>query len=112
MEFKIEEHDNHAIVVLTGKIMGGPEDVELRGAIQKLIDQDKVRFVLDFAGVNWINSLGLSLCIYALVTARNHGGEVRLAQVPDQVHKLITNCALDQMLMIDDTVEGAVAALK
>ena len=51
--------DGVKVYELKGKIMGGEPATLLRGKVVEDIEAGERKFVLDLAGVDWMNSIGL-----------------------------------------------------
>jgi anti-sigma B factor antagonist len=69
------------------------------------------KVVLDFAGVDWINSTGLGMLIAANGLLRDIDGEMKLAAVNDSVSGLLKMNKLHLVFDIYPTVENAVASM-
>jgi anti-sigma B factor antagonist len=84
-----------AVVTCSGRIVFGEEAAELREQVKQLLAREK-HVVMNLAGVSYIDSGGLGTLVGLYTTARNQGGEIKLANVTQRVHdqlqitKLIT----------------------
>lgn len=67
------------------------------------------RIVIDLAGVSFIDSTGLGALIGALKSARQHGGDLRLARPTDQAKLLLSLTALDRVMKPYASVDEALA---
>ena len=110
---KITERTQDGVVIfeLEGKIMGGDPSTVLRGKVTEALDAGHKKIVLDLAGVDWMNSIGLGLLVSVLNSVKNAGGELRLASI-DKIEKILMITKLVTIFEISDTVEHAVEALK
>ena len=90
MELNHFEKDGVTIIELKGKLMGGPDAVELHNTLHRLVEKGLKNFVLDLKGVDWINSSGLGILISGLTTVRNSGGDLCLAQPGDKIKNILT----------------------
>ena len=110
---KITERTQDGVVIfeLEGKIMGGDPSTVLRGKVTEALDAGHKKIVLDLAGVDWMNSIGLGLLVSVLNSVKNAGGELRLANI-DKIEKILMITKLVTIFEISDTVEHAVEALK
>jgi anti-sigma B factor antagonist len=102
------EENNVVIIEPKGKIMGGPESIELHDLLHELIDAGKKNVVVDLSKVDWMNSSGLGILISGLTTVRRAGGELRLAQVTDKIQSLLTITKLITVFKAYDTIEEAI----
>lgn len=111
---KMTDREINNIVVLEpkGKIMGGPDASLLHDKLYELIESNKKRIVIDLSGVEWMNSTGLGILISSYTTLRNHEGELKLANVTDKIHSLLTITKLVTVFEAHDSVDEAIASFK
>jgi anti-sigma B factor antagonist len=107
MKLTTREENGIVIFEMSGKIMGGEDETVFYGTLQKMINLNKTNFIIDLAGVEWINSLGLGLLISGLTTARNHNGVLRLARVAEKVNSLLVLTKLITVFETYDSIEEA-----
>ncbi len=112
MEFSIDQQDETRIIKASGKIMGEPDEASLVEAVHGLIDQGHTNVVMDLSKVTWMNSIGIGMCISALVSLRNKGGDFRLAGACDVVTSLMKKCRINQVFKCFDSVDEAVASFR
>ena len=103
---------NVTVIELQGKLMGGPDAVELRETLHTLVDKNVKNFVLDLKGVDWINSSGLGILISGLTTVRNNGGDLCLAQPGEKIKNILTITKLSSVFNSFDVLDDAVASFK
>ena len=89
MNYTIFEQDEVVILSLAGKIMGGPEASEINGKINQLMDDGKLKIVIDLGEVDWMNSSGLGILIDAVTVLKNNNGALRLVNVSDRINNLL-----------------------
>ena len=104
--------DGVTIIELKGKLMGGPDAVELHNTLHRLVEKDVKNFVLDLKDVDWINSSGLGILISSLTTVRNNGGNLCLAQAGDKIKNILTITKLSSVFNSFDILDDAVASFK
>ncbi len=111
---KISERVVNGVVVLelSGKIMGGPDATVLNDKLHELIESGKTKVVADLVNVNWMNSSGLGILIGGLTTMRNHGGDLKLANITDRIQSLLMITKLLTVFETFDTIDKAVASFK
>jgi len=73
--------------------MGGKDEEIFLKKINDLIDNGFVNVILDLLEVDWMNSRGLGMCISAMTSLRNWGGDLKLANVVGQTRELIEKMA-------------------
>ena len=107
---KLNDYEKEGVSVLEpkGKIMGGPDATLLHEKLHDLIDQGKLKVVIDLGGVDWMNSTGLGILISGLTTLRNNNGELKLANVTDKIQSLLTITKLVTVFEAFDSIEDAV----
>jgi anti-sigma B factor antagonist len=97
MALKISTHEAGGVTVVScsGRIVFGEEAADLRDVVKSLLQRTK-QIVIDLRGVTYIDSGGLGTLVGLYTSARNVGGEIKLANLTQRVHdqlqitKLIT----------------------
>jgi anti-sigma B factor antagonist len=112
MELYIVEKDAGGVTILSlaGRVTLGDESSKLRSTIKQLLTQGKKRLVLDLSKVSYVDSAGLGTLVAAYTSARNEGGEIRLAGVTQNFGELLNITKLVTVFRVHDTVEDAVEA--
>ena len=108
MNFLVTEKEGIVILSLKGKIMGGPEATEINDKINQLLDEKKLKIVIDLENVEWMNSSGLGILISTITLLRNNNGALRLINVSEKIKNLLKITKLDTVFKIFDTYELAV----
>ena len=111
MKFADSLQDDVVIFEISGKIMGGEETTMFHGRIHEYITQNKKKFVIDLAKVEWMNSVGLGMLISALTTVKNAGGRLMLANITT-IKSVLTITRLINVFEHFDSRADAFAALK
>jgi anti-anti-sigma factor len=95
-----------AIARLTGRLdIASAADVKRQfGAT---VTDGGAQLVVDLQGVTYIDSSGLSALVSGLRTARQAGGDLRIAEAGDQPSALFVLTSLDQVFRLYPTVEEA-----
>ena len=97
MTLKMETRVTEGVTVVscTGRIVFGDEATALRENLKKQLAGTK-KVVMNLSGVSYIDSGGLGTMVGLYTSARNAGGEIKLANLTQRVHdqlqitKLIT----------------------
>ena len=97
-----------AVFALDGDALGGPDGTALHEGVRALAAPAHV--VVDLGGVRYVNSSGLGMLLGALTTARDAGGDLRLAAVPARVATLLTVTRLDGVFQSFPTAGEAAAS--
>ena len=108
MKTKIKIVDDVAVIILKGKLMGGPETEECHRQIKEAISQGINKAAIDLSGAEWINSLGMGMLMACYVSLANKGGELRLAGETEKTKSLLHMTKLNTIFKSYETVEQAV----
>ena len=85
----------------------GPRPTCPRRARRGVADR---RFVIDFTNTGYIDSSGLGALVTMSKQVREHGGELRIAGLNDDLRALFELTKLDTLFTISDTADQALAA--
>jgi len=99
-----------AIVRCRGRIVFGQEVDELRLSVLSLLKETN-RVVLDLGGIEQIDSEGLAALVGLFISARNRGGELKLADLSPKCRELLRVTRLDEVFRIYKSVDEAIASL-
>lgn len=110
MALKEQMFGDVAVIELKGKLMGGPETTEIHSKVKELVANGVTKVVADVSKVTWMNSTGLGALMGAMTTLRNANGDLKLAQITENVENLFIITKLINIFDTFDTVEEAVAA--
>ncbi|MGA8182432.1 MAG: STAS domain-containing protein [Terriglobia bacterium] len=102
-----KEVDGVTVLALAGRVTLGDESSQLRSTIKELLKQGKKRLVLDLSKVTYIDSAGLGTLVAAYTSARNEGGDIRLANVTERFGELLNITKLVTIFSVHDSVEDA-----
>lgn len=103
------EDEAVAIIHLKGRLTM-VSTAELRALVTDTVGDGRNRIVVDLSDTDFIDSSGLGALIAGLKTARQAGGDLRIACPTEQVEMILKLTNLDRVLRPYDTVEGAVGA--
>jgi anti-sigma B factor antagonist len=81
----------------------------LRRAITDQVERGNVRLVVDLGDVDFIDSSGLGALIGGLKTARQAGGDLRIARPNEQVRLVLQLTNVERILVPYDEVRSAFA---
>ena len=65
-------------------------EADLKDAVRRQLDAGRTHLVLDLARVPYVDSCGLGTIVQAYVSARRVGGSVRVSNINQRVHQLLT----------------------
>ncbi len=79
----------------------------LRAAVDETVRDGVSRIVVDLSDTSFVDSSGLGALVGGLKTARQAGGDLRIAGAPEQVRTVLALTNLDRVLTPHDSVEDA-----
>ena len=112
MDYSVSEQDDVIIISLNGKIMGGPEATEINEKFNQLIDNKKLKIVIDLNNVEWMNSSGLGILIGAVSLFRNNNGQLRIINVSERIQNLLKITKLAGIFETSSSLEEAISSFK
>lgn len=83
---------------------------KLDEALAPLTSQQQPRIIVDFTGVDFLDSSGLGVLVKALKRVRDHDGTLRLVVTSDRIAKVFRVTGLDAVIPLYDTLPDALAA--
>ena len=93
-----------------GAVKGGNGAGLLRSRLKEVLNNGDTQLVMDLSRVGFVDSAGLGALVAALTTARNQGGNVKLARVARQFREQLTVTKLVTVFELYDSVEDALRA--
>jgi anti-sigma B factor antagonist len=107
----IEQMDDYALVVLAGRITLGSSLSLVESQIRSLINGGAFKLVFDLTGVEFVDSAGLGMLVYAYGSLASKGGVLRLCGVGPRVQSLLELTKTNTILTVDATRADSLAAL-
>lgn len=107
IEFSTEHRpDGSAVVSTTGRLdmVAAPQ---LRALVSETVAGGSPRVVVDLEGTSFIDSSGLGALIAGLKTARQSGGDLRIARPGEQVRMVLELTQMHTVLRPYASVEAA-----
>jgi anti-anti-sigma factor len=114
MPLKIEQRQagpRVMVIALAGRVMLGGEGAEIESLVQKGLQEGRLHFVFDLAGVTHIDSTGIGRFISSLNKTRAVGGSLRMAGASGQVRDAFHVTRLDTVFKFFEDVESALQGL-
>ncbi|HSK71920.1 MAG TPA: STAS domain-containing protein [Pyrinomonadaceae bacterium] len=107
---KITERQNGLITILDldGKIKLGEGSAELHKELGLLVEKGEKNILLNLANVSHIDSSGLGELVTGYNTLQKTGGELKLFNLSDKVHGLMT---VTRLLTVFDIYENEAEAV-
>jgi anti-sigma B factor antagonist len=82
---------------------------ELKERLTGLVNEGRVKLVLDLSVVDFLDSTGLGMIVSALKRARTHGGDLSIVCTESRITRLFEITGLDKALTVLPSVDAAVA---
>jgi anti-sigma B factor antagonist len=77
------------VLDLSGRITLGEASALLRSTIRELLEEQRLRILVNLGDINYIDSSGIGELVGAYTTVRNRGGELKLLNLTKKVHDLL-----------------------
>ena len=100
--------DDVLVIGLSGKIIGGPELIEVKDVFKKAVEQDRLKVLLDLGKVSWMDSSGLGVIVSGHTTLSRAGGALRILNATKKIHELFI---ITKLITIFDTFTDEQEAL-
>lgn len=107
MDFEQKDMGEVTILKPVGDLMGGPEATRFNERVNQLLDEGKLKVVVDLSAVKRLNSSGLGILIKALTSFKQNGGVLKLAGATNTVQNLLAITKLDTIFETYDSTEAA-----
>jgi anti-sigma B factor antagonist len=96
------------ILQLSGRIVLGDGAAELRACMNDLVDEARLKFLLDLRNVTYIDSFGVGVIAAKYVSVRRKGGDVKLLRLSPRSQHVMQ---ISGLLKIFESYEEEPAAL-
>jgi anti-sigma B factor antagonist len=103
--------DGVAVIELTGDVTAACES-ELMDAYREAGRAEIRGIVLDFTGLDYMNSSGIGLLVTLLVRARREGRQISAYGLSDHYRQIFELTRLDEVISVHDDEDGAVVAAR
>ncbi len=106
MEMTFRNHESYAEVMAPTRLnmVSAPK---VRTFVSEVVASGSSRIVMNMAGTTFMDSSGLGALIGCLKAARQAGGDLRIAEVQDQVKMVLELTSMDRVLTSYASVEQA-----
>jgi anti-sigma B factor antagonist len=110
-KLRIDERraDDVTILTLSGEMRLDDGDLAFRRKIHELVDQGRVRIIVDLNAVTSIDSSGVGMMAAKLKTVRESGGDLRLLHLNARGQRLFT---LAKLRTAFETFDDEAAAIR
>ena len=101
-------HDDITVLTISGKMMIDAKSSDLHKYVKELITKNQTNIVIDLGKVTWLASVGLGAILASYTSAKNAGGDLKLARSTRKIRSVLIFTQLIQILEDYDTVQEAV----
>ena len=101
-------HGDVTVLVLSGEMLVDDGDLALRQRVHELIEQGRVKILIDLASVTHIDSAGVGMMVAKQKTVRDHGGDVKLLNLTSRSQRLL---ALMKIVSVFEAFDDEAAAV-
>ncbi len=112
MKITTRASGNCTILELDGKLVLGPETMELRNAVREAAKNNSRKIVLNLRKVTYIDSCGLGELVSSYSHVRSQGGNLVLLDPPDRIMSLLILTKLETVFEIFKDEQSAIADSK
>jgi anti-sigma B factor antagonist len=107
LRLHVTRRPNLAVIRCQGRIVFGQDVDELRLTVLSLLKETN-HLILQLAGIEQIDSEGLAALVGLFISARNRGGELKLAELSPKSRELMRVTRLDEVF---DTYKSETEAI-
>jgi anti-sigma B factor antagonist len=107
MAYTFSEKDGVQILKVDN-LLNPLDNQEIIRAVEDKIETSFTEFVVDLDEMDFMNSIGLTFLISILTRSRNAGGDVAIANLSDNIKKILLITRLNSAFSIYENVEDAV----
>ena len=106
MSFSVTTRGDVCIVEVEGQLIVGNRQ-ELKQKVLDELERGEKKFLIDFSQTGYIDSSGLGVLVSLAKKMREMGGDLRLANLNDDLQTLFELTKLDTLFQISETRERA-----
>lgn len=109
MKFDVQNQNGITVIDVEGQLIVGNRQ-ELKQQVLQELEGGARKFLIDFANTGYIDSSGLGVLVSLSKKIREQGGELRLANLNDDLRTLFELTKLDTLFQISDGRDEALAS--
>jgi anti-sigma B factor antagonist len=99
------------IMMVTGDItLGKGGDVLLKDKVRSLLQQGRLKLLIDLGGVSYLDSTGLGELVQAYATTKTKGGSLKLLRLTKRIKDLLAITKLATVFESFDSEADAIAS--
>jgi anti-sigma B factor antagonist len=108
MDIKERVVDGVSVLDISGKIVLGEGDVQIKERIKSLLADGQKKILLNLADVSYIDSAGLGSLISSYATVKREGGQLKLVNLTKRVQDLL---AITKLITVFETFDDEKEAI-
>jgi anti-sigma B factor antagonist len=112
LEIRQRHIDDVTILDLIGKITIGEGSLQMRDAVNRLLDAGRKQIVLNLEGVAYMDSSGIGELVSRHTTTKNQGGKLKLLKLPKKIKDLLMITRLLTVFEIHEDEQAAVESFR
>ena len=109
MDIKERVVDGVSVLDLSGKIVLGEGDGQVRDRIKDLLADGQRKILLNLGDVTYIDSAGLGALISSYTTTKREGGSLKLMNLTKRIQDLL---AITKLITVFDTFDTEAEAVE
>ncbi|HST20046.1 MAG TPA: STAS domain-containing protein [Blastocatellia bacterium] len=102
MDIKERVVDGVSVLDLSGKIVLGEGDGQIRERIKDLLTEGQKKILLNLGDVTYVDSAGLGALISSYTTTKREGGQLKLVNLTKRIQDLL---AITKLITVFDTYD-------
>src|SRR6185436_20439220 len=110
MDIKERVVDGVSVLDLSGKIVLGEGDGQVRERIKDLLSDGQKKILLNLGDVTYVDSAGLGALISSYTTTKREGGQLKLVNLTKRIQDLLAITKLITVFDTYDTEQEAIAS--
>ena len=108
MNIKERVVESVSVLDLSGKIVLGEGDIQIKERIKDLLSDGQRKILLNLGDISYIDSAGLGALISSYTTTKREGGHLKLVNLTKRVQDLL---AITKLITVFDTYENEKEAI-
>ena len=109
MSFEVRKQNEVTIIDVEGQLIVGNRQ-ELKQKVLEELENGSRKFLIDFTNTGYIDSSGLGVLVSLSKKIREQGGELRLANLNEDLRTLFELSTLDTLFHISNNREEALTS--
>lgn len=109
MNFEVKRVDDVTVIDVEGQLIVGNRQ-ELKQKVLQELESGGRKFLIDFSNTGYIDSSGLGVLVSLSKKIREQGGELRLANLNEDLRTLFELTKLDTLFQISATRDEALGS--